>query len=340
VTLTNAAETFMEYIDQGFALDITDEYFKRGLDKRTYAEFQAGNSKNNRVYGLSITGMHLWQTVYYNKTRLDALGITIPTRITIDDFIKVAAQVKSRGMQPIAFGDKDGWPAILMIGDYLLQSSDPSLIDRLNSGQAHWDTSREARSAVTAMVKLAQGGALVPGWESQDQNAAIQSFAGGVCAFLYNGTWWGGNVEGGISAIPFELGAFTMPLIDASTQVKGTQFWSDMVIFINSKTKNVSAALDVLDYLSTPTYASERTIDQGTYTGNPEVNKTIKLAPIFMTEPLTLQVNLPKMGYMDHAFPIPTIEVMKVELQKAMTGVETVDQALRNIEASHARERK
>jgi raffinose/stachyose/melibiose transport system substrate-binding protein len=243
-------------------------------------------------------------------------------------------------MQPIAFGDKDGWPAILMIGDYLLQSSDPSLIDRLNSGEAHWDTSPEARSAVEAMVKLAQGGALVPGWESQDQQAAIQSFAGGVCAFLYNGTWWGGNVQGGISAVPFELGSLTMPLIDASTQVRGTQFWSDMVLFVNSKAKNVSAALDVFDYLSTPTYASERTIDEGTYTGNPEVNKTIKLAPIFMTEPLTLQVNLPKMGYMDHAFPIPTIEVMKVELQKAMTGAETVDQALKNIEASHASERK
>jgi raffinose/stachyose/melibiose transport system substrate-binding protein len=58
-----------------------------------------------------------------------------------------------------------------------------------------------------------------------------------------------------------------------------------------------------------------------------------------MTEPLTMQANLPKMGYMDHAFPIPTIEVMKVELQKAMTGAESVDQALKNIEVSHAAER-
>ncbi|MDR0601238.1 MAG: extracellular solute-binding protein, partial [Treponema sp.] len=61
VTMTNAAETFHEYIDQGFVLDITDEYFKRGWDKRTYPEFQKGNSKNGRVYGISITGMHLWQ---------------------------------------------------------------------------------------------------------------------------------------------------------------------------------------------------------------------------------------------------------------------------------------
>jgi raffinose/stachyose/melibiose transport system substrate-binding protein len=339
ITQTNAAETFHEYIDQGHALDITDEYFKRGWDKRTYPEFQAANSKNGRVYGISFTGMHLWQTVYYNKTKLDAMGIRIPNRITIDDFLKIAAQVKSKGMQPIAFGDKDGWPAILLIGDYLLQSSDPSLVDRLNSGQAHWDTSPEARAAVDAMVRMAKGGAFVPGWESQDHSAAIQSFIGGVCAMLYNGTWWGGSVDGGIRNMPFELGSFTLPLINANSSPKGTQFWSDMVIFINPKTKDLQAAYDVVDYLTASDYARARSADEGTFTGNPEVNASIQLAPIFMTEPLTMQANLPKMGYMDHAFPIPTIEVMKVELQKAMTGAESVDQALKNIEASHAAER-
>jgi raffinose/stachyose/melibiose transport system substrate-binding protein len=267
------------------------------------------------------------------------MGIRIPNRITIDDFLKIAAQVKANGMQPIAFGDKDGWPAILMIGDYLLQSSDPGIVDRLNSGQVRWDTSPEARAAVNAMVRMARGGAFVPGWESQDHSAAIQSFVGGICAMLYNGTWWGGGVDGGVSGLPFELGSFTLPLIDANSSPKGTQFWSDMVIFINPKAQNVQAAYDVVDYLSSPNYARERAKDDGTFTGNPEVNKDIQLAPIFMTEPLTMQANLPKMGYMDHAFPIPTIEVMKVELQKAMTGASTVDQALRNIEASHATER-
>ncbi|MDR1420113.1 MAG: ABC transporter substrate-binding protein [Treponema sp.] len=339
VAQTNAAETFHEYIDQGFVLDITDEYFKRGWDKRTYPEFQEGNSKNGRVYGISFTGMHLWQTVYYNKTRLDAMGIKIPNRITIDDFLKIAAQVKANGVQPIAFGDRDGWPAILLIGDYLLQSSDPSLIDRLNNGQAHWDTSPEARAAVDAMVRMAKGGAFVPGWESQDHNAAIQSFVGGVCAFLYNGTWWGGNVDGGVAAVPFEMGSFTLPLINAGSSPKGAQFWSDMVIFINSKTKNIQAALDFVDYIVSEDFARAYMKDHGTYTFNPAVNRNVQLAPIFMTEPLTMQANLPKMGYMDHAFPIPTIEVMKVELQKAMTGSSTVDQALRNIEASHATER-
>jgi raffinose/stachyose/melibiose transport system substrate-binding protein len=336
VTQTNAGETLMEYIDNGFALDITDEYFKRGWDKQTYSEFEKANSKNGRVYGISFTGMHLWQTVYYNKTKLDAMGIKIPNRITIEDFLKIAAQVKSKGMQPIAFGDKDGWPAILMIGDYLLQSSDPGIVDKLNSGAAHWDTLPEARAAVDAMVRMAKGGAFVSGWESQDHNAAIESFIGQVSAMLYNGTWWAG---GRLPTLGFEMGTFTLPLINANSSPKGSQFWSDMVVFINAKTKNLQAAYDFVDYIVSEEYARVQMKDDGTYTGNPTVNKNAQLAPIFMTEPLTMQANLPKTGYMDHAFPIPTIEVMKVELQKAMTGAETVDQCLKNIEASHAAER-
>ncbi|AEF80199.1 ABC transporter substrate-binding protein [Leadbettera azotonutricia] len=339
VSQTNAGSDFMEYVDNGFVLDITDEYFKRGWDKRTYPEFQQANSKNGRVYGISFAGMHLWQTVYYNKTKLDAAGIKIPNKITIEDFVKVAAQVKASGMQPIAFGDKDGWPAILMIGDYLLQASDPSLIDRLNNGQAHWDTASETRAAVDAMVRLAQGGGFVPGWESQDHTAAIQSFVGGVSAMLYMGTWWSGNVEGGLEALTFELGSFSLPLINSSSSIKGTQFWSDSTIFINSKTKNVQAAYDFVDYLVSEDYARAQMKDSGTFTFNPTVNQHLDLAPIFMTEPLTMQASLPKMGYMDHAVPVPTIEVIKVELQKAMTGAESVDQALKNIEASHAAER-
>ena len=336
VTQTNAAETFHEYIDQGLVMDITDEYFKRGWNKQTYPEFEKANSKNGRVYGISFTGMHLWQTIYYNKTKLDAMGIKIPNRISIDDFLKIAAQVKAGGMQPIAFGDKDGWPAILMIGDYLLQSSDPSLIDRLNSGAAHWDTSPEARSAVDAMIRMAKGGAFVPGWESQDHNAAIESFIGQVSSMLYMGTWWAG---GRLPALGFELGSFSLPLISANTTIKGSQFWSDMVVFINANTKNPQAALDFVDYIVSENYARAQMKDDGTYTFNPAVNKSIQLAPIFMTEPLSMQASLPKMGYMDHAVPISTVEVMKIELQKAMTSAQSIDVTLKNIEASHAAER-
>lgn len=336
VTITNAGETLMEYVDNGFALDMTDEYFKRGWNKQTYPEFEKANSKNGRVYAISLSGMHLWQTVYYNKTKLDSMGIKIPNRITIDDFLKVAAQIKSNGMQPIAFGDKDGWPAILMIGDYLLQSSDPSIVDKLNSGAAHWDTSPETRAAVDAMVRMAKGGAFVPGWESQDHVAARESFMGQISAMFYNGTWWAGSR---LATIQFEMGTFTLPLINANASPKGSQFWSDMVVIINAKSKNLQAAYDFVDYLVSEDYARAQMKDDGTFTFNPTVNKNVQLAPIFMTEPLTMQADLPKTGYMDHAFPIPTVEVMKVELQKAMTGAETVDQCLKNIEASHAAER-
>jgi raffinose/stachyose/melibiose transport system substrate-binding protein len=339
VSFTNAGPNIHEFIDNGYLLDITDEYFKRGWDKRTYKEFEAGNSKNGRVYGISISALHPWQTVYYNKTKLDEFGITIPTKLTIDEFLPIAAAVKAKGMQPIAFGIKDPWIVCEFFGDYMLQLSDPSIVDKLNRGEVHWDTSPEVKAALAAMIKMVKGGAFVTGWEAQDQGFAINSFLGGICAMLYNGTWFSEFIEGGIANCPIEMGSFTLPLINKNTTIKGAQLWSDWVVFINAKAKNIPASYDVMDYLSDNNYARAISRDIGVYSGNPEVNRDLKLAPIFMTEPLTSQLDLPKSMYFDYAFPTPVLTVMKVELAKAITGMTSVDECLKNIEAAHAKER-
>ncbi|MDR2370067.1 MAG: extracellular solute-binding protein [Treponema sp.] len=339
VSYTNAGASLHGFIDNNYVLDITGEYFRRGWNKRTYPEFEAGNSKNGRVYGISISALHPWQTVYYNKAKLDEFGIKIPARLTIDEFLPIAAAVKAKGMQPIAFGIKDPWVVCELFGDYMFQVSDPSIVDKLNSGEVHWDTSPEVKAALTAMIKMAKGGAFVSGWEAQDQGFAINSFLGGICAMLYNGTWFSEFIDGGIRNCPIEMGSFILPLIDKNTTIKGTQLWSDWVVFINAKTKNRAASYDVMDYLSSDGYAAAISKDIGVYSGNPEVNKTIKLPPVFQAEPLTSQLDLPKSMYFDFAFPTPVVTVMKVELSKALTAAETVEQCLKNIEAAHARER-
>ncbi|SFE09364.1 carbohydrate ABC transporter substrate-binding protein, CUT1 family [Actinacidiphila alni] len=48
--------------------------------------------------------------VFYNKSQFKAKGYSIPT--TWDDYIALAKKMKGDGIVPIAFGDKDGWPAL------------------------------------------------------------------------------------------------------------------------------------------------------------------------------------------------------------------------------------
>src|SRR6266702_3480552 len=48
--------------------------------------------------------------VFYNKSTFKQKGYTIPA--TWDDFIALAKQMKKDGLIPLAFADKDGWPAL------------------------------------------------------------------------------------------------------------------------------------------------------------------------------------------------------------------------------------
>src|SRR6266581_1275349 len=48
--------------------------------------------------------------VFYNKSTFQQKGYTIPA--TWDDFIALAKQMKKDGLIPLAFADKDGWPAL------------------------------------------------------------------------------------------------------------------------------------------------------------------------------------------------------------------------------------
>lgn len=48
--------------------------------------------------------------VFYNKSVFKAKGYTVPT--TWDQYVQLAKKMKSDGIIPIAFADKDGWPAL------------------------------------------------------------------------------------------------------------------------------------------------------------------------------------------------------------------------------------
>jgi len=337
VFFSNEGFTFWEYVDRGAAMDITDVAKQRGWTNRSYPEYLAADTdKKGRLWGMPWSGIHLWQVLYTNEEFFKKNSLPYP--VTVDDMVALAPRIKAAGMQPISWGNKDGWPSILMIGDYMLQQSDPSIVDKLNSGALKWTESDVAKKAIEAMAKLAQGGAFVAGYAGQNHEGGIMGWVGGKAAMLYNGTWWPGNNNNSTNT-GFKIGTVTMPLISATTTLKGTQFWASTHVIIYSKTKAKNAAIDLMDYFTGFDVQKAVSQDGGCFVVDPNVNKVVELDPIFKTEPFTKQFNLPKMGYYDHAFPIPVIEVMKVQLAKAMAGEVTVDQALQAIETEHAGQR-
>ena len=75
--------------------------------------------------------------VHYRKSVFKANGYTIPK--TWDQFIALAKKMKADGLTPIAFADKDGWPAMGTFDILNMRLNGYDFHIRLMAGKARWD---------------------------------------------------------------------------------------------------------------------------------------------------------------------------------------------------------
>jgi len=92
---------------QGLATPIDDIWEKIGGNFNTAAK-ALSKGLDGKYYFIPIYN-YPW-VVFYNKSTFQQKGYTIPA--TWDDFIALAKQMKKDGLIPLAFADKDGWPAL------------------------------------------------------------------------------------------------------------------------------------------------------------------------------------------------------------------------------------
>ncbi len=92
---------------QGLATDISDVWSSVGANFSD--AFKVGSTGDDgKQYFIPIYN-YPW-AVFYRKSVFQDKGYTVPA--TLDDFKALSQKMKSDGLVPIAFGDKDGWPAM------------------------------------------------------------------------------------------------------------------------------------------------------------------------------------------------------------------------------------
>jgi multiple sugar transport system substrate-binding protein len=92
---------------QGLATDITDVWDKIGSH---YSEaFKVGSTGDDGKQYFVPIYLYPW-AVFYRKSVFADKGYAIPK--TFDELKTLAAKIKTDGLIPFAFGDKDGWPAM------------------------------------------------------------------------------------------------------------------------------------------------------------------------------------------------------------------------------------
>jgi raffinose/stachyose/melibiose transport system substrate-binding protein len=332
----NAGSLFDEYYAAGACSDLTSVIKSKGFDKRANAGYFGNYTKNGKIYGFPIAGITVWQNLYVNLDLFEKFGVKLPK--TVPELVAASKVFSKNGIAPVAIGNKDGWPAILLLGDFFVQLSDFSLAKDINTGKTTWNNEKMKKS-FTTVVELGRQGVYMPGFASQDHVAGIQTFAAGKAAMLYNGSWWTGVT--GTTDLGFKLDVIALPLIAGVKEVKCVQMSSDHGMIISSKTKNMDAAVRFLDYYTNEKASILRSNEGNVFSVYPGANEKLSLDPLFLKAPIIDQFKKPVTGiFFDWAFPVPVIEVVKTRIQMAIDNKITIEKALADIQAEQDKQNK
>ena len=195
------------------------------------------------LYGMSV--ITEVQGIYYNKAKLEALGLEVPQ--SIDELEAALPVAAAAGEQPIMLGNADQYAAMHLYSDIAAAEQDPQDIRDWVFGEKDATFATEGNlAAAERIADWAQQGWLGEGYDGIGNEDAIARFADGEGVFFVGGSWNGAKLTDapapgfGMSALPDGgVGAIASP-------------WH-----ISSNSDASPAAIAFLDMLRTPETAQE-----------------------------------------------------------------------------------
>jgi multiple sugar transport system substrate-binding protein len=181
--------------------------------------------------------------VFYNKSTFQKNGYSIPK--TWDDFMALCKQMQTDKLIPLAFADKDGWPALGMFDIINLRLNGYDYHIKLMKHEAHW-TDKEVTDVFNQWAELMpylQSGANGRLW--QDAATTLENKQAGM---MFQGS---NQVAANYSAknLP-DLDFFPFPEINPQWGQDYMDAPTDGFM-LPAKAKNADAAKEVLKYLGT-----------------------------------------------------------------------------------------
>ncbi len=214
-------------------------------------QFGAGN-----LYGFTTMGEIIG--VYYNKQKLEDLGLTVPT--TLDEFESDLQVAKDAGEIPIQFGNNDAFAGIheyAVIQDQLVPKQTLSdLIFGTQGNALRFDTPENIQAAQT-LQDWATKGYFTPGFGGAGYQTVVNDFASGNGVFNITGNW----IVGDIGADSKEFGFFLMPPVTAGDPPVSTG-GAGFPLSIAAGTEHADTAAAYIDWM-TSDHASELLVPTG-----------------------------------------------------------------------------
>lgn len=226
------------------------------------------------IYGMAPVSSMVG--VYYNKEKLQKLGLEVPT--TYDEFVQDLATAKAKGEVPLVTGGSTTSDLYHMFGSIQGATANPQDVrDWIagKSGSTFVDTINQ--NTMATMKDWADKGYFEPGYNGVARDDAVSKFANGTGVFMIEGTWEAPPI---IKVNPTGFGMFAMPKGTSGKYV--AQGSMGMGWHITSSSKKLSAAVAwiamLLDQKNAKVFVDDGrvpTVGTGVTASNPLAQDTI-----------------------------------------------------------------
>jgi raffinose/stachyose/melibiose transport system substrate-binding protein len=169
-------------------------------------DFETGrNSYKGHLYGVPMEQDLMG--IYYNKDLFKANGVEVPK--TYAEFQAAVEKFKAAGIVPIAFGNRDRWPATNTMSIILGATVGRAAEEKVLFGDEKWTNDGFMQAAQT-FADWGKNGYFEPGFNGVGWDEGNALFTSGKAAMTATGTW--GVQDIGRNA-KFDLGVFLLPPI-------------------------------------------------------------------------------------------------------------------------------
>jgi multiple sugar transport system substrate-binding protein len=181
--------------------------------------------------------------LFYRKSVFKEKGYEVPTKW--DDFVALCKQMKKDGLVPIAFGDKDAWPALGTFDQINFRQNGYDFHVELMAGKASWTDAkvRKVFDLWTEILPYHQEGAVGRTWQD-----AAQTLASKKAGMYLLGTFVAQQFTD--KAALEDLDFFAFPEIDPAYGQDTVEAPTDGFMMSKSP-KNKAQAVKLLEYLGT-----------------------------------------------------------------------------------------
>ncbi|WP_369247660.1 ABC transporter substrate-binding protein [Streptomyces sp. R41] len=182
--------------------------------------------------------------IFYRKSVFKKYGYEVPT--TWAQFIALCKQMKKDNLVPIAFGDKDEWPALGTFDQINFRTNGYDFHVELMAGKASW-TDKRTRAAFDNWAEILpyhQDGAVGRTWQDAAQTL-VSKKAGMYLLGMFVGQQFTNAAD------REDLDFFPFPEIDPSYGQDTVEAPTDGFM-LSKAPKNHAGAVKLLEYLGTP----------------------------------------------------------------------------------------